>query len=86
MKYEVFGRINPGDDLVNVGHVEAPSDRLARSYARTTFDEEDWDRLVAVRREHLLEATAEGRMPDTPAATGGDSDGGGDADNGGERA
>jgi hypothetical protein len=53
-------------DLQHVGNVDAPSDRLARSYAYTTFDEEDWDRLVAVRREHLLDATGEGRMPDTP--------------------
>jgi 1,2-phenylacetyl-CoA epoxidase PaaB subunit len=66
MNYEVFGRIDAGDDLQHVGKVDAPSDRLARSYAYTTFDEEDWDRLVAVRREHLLDATGEGRMPDTP--------------------
>jgi len=72
MKYEVFGRINAGDDLIHVGNVDAQSDRLARSYAYTTFDEEEWDKLVAVRREHLLDATNEGRMPDTPGEKGGE--------------
>lgn len=55
MKYEVFARISAGDDLVHVGSVDAESDRLARSYARTTYDEEDWDYMVVVRREDLIE-------------------------------
>ena len=66
MRYEVFGRVNAGDDLVAIGHVDAPSDRLARTYAHTTYDEEDWERLVVVRREHLLDATDTGQLPDTP--------------------
>jgi hypothetical protein len=65
MKYEVFARIGPGDELINVGNVDADSDRLARTYARTTFDEEDWDRLVIVRREYLIEVTGDA-MPDAP--------------------
>ena len=66
MKYEGFGRVNAGDDLFNVGYVEAPNDRLAKSYAYSQYDEEDWDRLIAVRREHILEATDRDRVPDTP--------------------
>lgn len=66
MKYEVFARINAGDDLINVGNLEAESDRLAKIYAHRTYDEEDWDRLVVVRREHVLDATAAGRLPDSP--------------------
>jgi hypothetical protein len=66
MKYEVFARINAGDDLINVGNVEAVNDRLAKVYAYRTFDEEEWDRLVVVRREHVLDATNVGRMPDSP--------------------
>lgn len=66
MKYEVFARINPGDELINVGNVDAENDRLAKVYAYRTFDEEDWDRLVVVRREHMVEATNVGNMPDTP--------------------
>jgi hypothetical protein len=66
MKYQVFARINPGDDLIDVGNVDAPNDRLAKTYARTTFDEEDWDRMVIVPRDALLEVTdAEGKRPDS---------------------
>lgn len=64
MKYEVFARISAGDDLVHVGSVDAESDRLARSYAPTTYDEEDWDYMVVVRREDLIEV-GEGSM-DSP--------------------
>lgn len=66
MKYEVFARINAGDDLINVGTLEADSDRLAKIYAHRTYDEEDWNRLVVVRQEHVLDATAAGRLPDSP--------------------
>jgi len=66
MKYEVFARINAGDDLINVGTLEADSDRLAKIYAHRTYDEEDWNRLVAVRQEHVLDATDVGRLPDSP--------------------
>jgi 1,2-phenylacetyl-CoA epoxidase PaaB subunit len=55
MNYEVFARIKPGDDIVHIGRLEADSDALATSFARTTYDEEDWDRLLVVRSEHLLE-------------------------------
>lgn len=67
MKYEVFARINAGDDLINIGNLDAPNDRLARSYARSTFDEEDWDRMIAVSREDIVEVPAEGEMPDSQA-------------------
>lgn len=66
MKYEVFARINAGDDLINVGTLEADSDRLAKIYAHRTYDEEDWNRLVVVRQEHVLDATDVGRLPDSP--------------------
>ena len=59
MKYEVFARINPGDELIHVGNIDASTDRLARSYARSTFDEEDWDHMIAVAREDIVEVTVE---------------------------
>lgn len=65
MKYEVFARINAGDELMHVGNVEAVNDRLAKVYAYRTFDEEDWERLAVVRREHVLDATNVGQMPDS---------------------
>jgi hypothetical protein len=69
MKYEVFARINAGDELINVGNVDAENDRLAKVYAYRTFDEEDWDRLAVVRREHVLDATNVGQMPDSPGGS-----------------
>jgi 1,2-phenylacetyl-CoA epoxidase PaaB subunit len=55
MKYHVFTRLNAGDDLMHVGNVHADSDRLAKLYAHETYDEEDWDLMVVVREENLLE-------------------------------
>lgn len=57
MKYEVFARINHGDETLHIGNVTAESDRLARMYAHNTFDEEAWDYLAVVRRDNLLEVT-----------------------------
>ncbi|MDT3437744.1 phenylacetic acid degradation PaaB family protein [Haloarcula sp. 1CSR25-25] len=65
MKYEVFARIRAGDELLHVGNVDAPNDKLVKTYAKTTFDEEDWDRMVAVPREELIEVT-EAQMAESP--------------------
>lgn len=54
MKYEVFARLNPGDETYHVGTVEATSDQLAATYARNTYDEEDWDRMFVVCDEDLV--------------------------------
>jgi 1,2-phenylacetyl-CoA epoxidase PaaB subunit len=59
LNYEVLTRINPGDDLIHVGSVEAPSDKLARNYADTTYDEEDWSMMVLVKREDLIRVTGD---------------------------
>lgn len=64
-KYEVFARLNPGDDLLHIGNVDAASDRLAKGYAKVTFDEEDWDYLAVVRRDAILEVPDEGLRPET---------------------
>ncbi|MDF9748512.1 phenylacetic acid degradation PaaB family protein [Natrinema sp. S1CR25-10] len=68
MKYEVFARINQGDDTIHIGNVTAKSDRLAKMYAHNTFDEEDWDRLVVVREDDVLEVT-DGSKPELEVAT-----------------
>lgn len=56
--YEVFARSRRGDALRHIGCVHAPSDALARLYARWVYDEETWVDLAVVRREHLLTVTA----------------------------
>lgn len=58
MNYEVFTRISAGDDLKHIGSVEAPADKLAKNYAKTTYDEEDWATMVVVRREDLVRVDA----------------------------
>lgn len=59
MKYEVFARINQGDETLHIGNVRAETDRLARMYAHNTFDEEDWDYIAVVREDNLIEVTGE---------------------------
>ena len=54
MNYHVFSRTNKGDDLLYIGGVEAPNDRLARVYAYEMYDEEDWDLLAVVREEDFV--------------------------------
>lgn len=61
MKYEVFARVNQGDDTIHIGNVTAKSDRLAKVYARNTFNEEDWDRLAVVREDDLLDVEGEAK-------------------------
>lgn len=68
MKYEVFARINQGDDTLHIGNVTAKSDRLAQMYAYNTFDEEDWNYLAVVREENLLEVS--GDQPKREVAAG----------------
>ncbi len=63
MKYEVFARINQGDDTIHIGNVTAQSDRLAKMYAHRTFDEEDWDYLAVVNKDNLLEVTGQHPTP-----------------------
>lgn len=63
-KYEVFARINQGDETVHIGNVTAPSDRLAKMYAHRTFDEEDWDHLAVVHQDDILEVKGERPTPE----------------------
>ena len=55
MKYEVFARLNAGDQTTYIGNVTAQSDKLAQMYAHNTFDEEDWDYLAVVRADDVHE-------------------------------
>lgn len=52
--YEIFARINRGDDLMHIGTVEAQSDDLAIAYAAYVYNEEDWTDMVVVRRDNIL--------------------------------
>ncbi|MFJ7365765.1 hypothetical protein ACIQWQ_16850 [Peribacillus frigoritolerans] len=54
VEYDVFSRINRGDDLMHIGTVEANNDDLARVYARYIYDEEKWLEMFIVRRENMI--------------------------------
>lgn len=53
-EYDVFSRINRGDDLMHIGTVEANNDDLARVYARYIYDEEKWMEMFIVKRENMI--------------------------------
>jgi 1,2-phenylacetyl-CoA epoxidase PaaB subunit len=52
--YEVLARSRRGDPLRHIGTLDAPSDDLARAYARWLYDEESWADVAVVRREYVL--------------------------------
>jgi 1,2-phenylacetyl-CoA epoxidase PaaB subunit len=52
--YEVFARGKLSEPLTHVGSLRAPDERLARAYARTTYDEERWAEMVAVPRDAVI--------------------------------
>ncbi|WP_336864552.1 hypothetical protein [Peribacillus frigoritolerans] len=53
-EYDVFSRINRGDDLMHIGTVEANNDDLARVYASYIYDEEKWLEMFIVKRENMI--------------------------------
>lgn len=53
-EYEIFARINRGDDLMHIGVVEAETDDLARVYAAFIYNEEDWTDMCVIRKDHFV--------------------------------
>lgn len=51
--FDIFTRMERGDDLVHIGTVEAESVELAKVYATFTYNEEDWTEMCIVKREDL---------------------------------
>ena len=52
--YEVFARKSRGDALRHIGYLDAAGDALARIYAWTTYDEENWFEMCVIRRENVI--------------------------------
>ncbi len=63
MAYEVLARSRRGDPLRHIGTLAAPSDDLARAYARWLYDEESWADVAVVRREYVLAVRGGPEMP-----------------------
>lgn len=52
--YQVFARLEATDPLRAVGTVRAPNRELARAYARSTYDEEQWIEMIAVPKDAIV--------------------------------
>jgi 1,2-phenylacetyl-CoA epoxidase PaaB subunit len=52
--YEVFARKTREEPLRHIGYVNAMSDDLARVYAWTTYDEQNWIEMCVVPRSAIL--------------------------------
>ncbi|HEX9692292.1 MAG TPA: hypothetical protein VGA22_09360 [Gemmatimonadales bacterium] len=61
--YEVFARKSHDDELKHVGSVNAVDDDLAKAYAWTVYDEENWVEMCVVPRHAIISITNQGAVP-----------------------
>ena len=52
--FEVFGRMSSEQELKHIGYVNAPGVELAKVYAHTVYNEENWIELCVVKREDII--------------------------------
>lgn len=56
--YDVFTRLQRGDNLIQIGSFKAPDDDIATVYAQNIYDEQDWSEMHITRRDHLIKVRA----------------------------
>jgi len=56
--YDVFTRLQRGDNLIQIGSFEAPDDDIATVYAQKIYDEQDWSEMHIVRRDNIIKVRA----------------------------
>lgn len=61
--YEVFARRTHNDELKHIGSVNAADDELAKAYAWTLYDEENWIEMCVVPRRAVIPITHERQVP-----------------------
>ncbi len=61
--YEVFARKNHEEPLKHVGSVNASDDELAKAYAWTVYDEENWVEMCVIPRSAVIPITEHGQHP-----------------------
>ncbi len=61
--YEVFARKDHTEALKHVGSVNAADDDLAKAYAWTMYDEENWVEMCVVPRGDFIPITHDGALP-----------------------
>ena len=52
--YDVFARKSRGDPLRHIGYIDAWDDELAKVYAWTTYDEENWFEMCVIPRAAII--------------------------------
>lgn len=52
--FDVFARKERGEPLTHIGYVDAMDAELARVYAWTTYDEQNWFEMCIVPRAHII--------------------------------
>ena len=61
--YEVFARKTHDGELKHVGSVNATDDELAKAYAWTLYDEENWVEMCVVPRDAVIPVSEHGKVP-----------------------
>ncbi|MFQ5605909.1 MAG: phenylacetic acid degradation b [bacterium] len=61
--YEVFARKNHDESLMHVGSVNASDGELAKVYAWTMYDEENWVEMCVAPRRAFIRVTHECEIP-----------------------
>ncbi|MFQ5653067.1 MAG: hypothetical protein ACE5IY_24320 [bacterium] len=61
--YEVFARKTHKEPLAHVGSLNASDDELAKVYAWTMYDEENWVEMCVVPREAVVQVTHDCAIP-----------------------
>lgn len=61
--YEVFARKTHDDPLKHVGNLNASDDELAKIYAWTMYDEENWVEMCVVPRDAVIRVTHDCAVP-----------------------
>ncbi|RMD90028.1 MAG: hypothetical protein D6813_09780 [Calditrichaeota bacterium] len=61
--YEVFARKSHEEPLMHVGSVNAPDDELAKVYAWSTYDEENWVEMCVVPRKAIIQVSHNCKIP-----------------------
>ncbi|MFQ5710123.1 MAG: phenylacetic acid degradation b [bacterium] len=61
--YEVFARKTHQEPLTHVGSVNATDDELAKVFAWTTYDEENWVEMCVVPRVAVIRVTHDCNIP-----------------------
>ena len=61
--YEVFARKSHEEPIMHVGSLNASDDELAKVYAWTLYDEENWVEMCVVPRDAVIPVTHERKVP-----------------------